>query len=141
MVPSRFEEKPMYTISIVADLLNVHPETLRIWERNNLLVPSRRNRQRLYSELDIKRLQFIHTLINEKGLNLAGVSQIISMYPCWNVKNCAGGANREQEPVNQSKPCWKVPGSYCKVIVDRSEMCGTCQYFLNCSFEKSSICQ
>lgn len=135
MPAQNLEDKPMYTISVVAELMKVHPETLRIWEKNKLITPARRNKQRLYSEMDVKRLQFIYYLINEKGLNLAGVHQIVSMYPCWHIKNCSGGANRDQEPVNQSKPCWKSPGTFCKVIIDRSEMCASCKYYVenNCS--------
>jgi DNA-binding transcriptional MerR regulator len=64
------EKKPLYTIGVVADLISVHPETLRVWERHGLLKPHRRNAQRLYTDDDLKRLSFIQELI-AKGLNLA----------------------------------------------------------------------
>lgn len=67
------EQKPLYTIGIVADLMDVHPETLRVWEHHGLLKPPRRNTQRLYTDGDLKRLGFIKGLL-DKGLNLAGVA-------------------------------------------------------------------
>ena len=66
------ERKPLYTISVIAELMGVHPETLRVWERHGLLKIPRRNAQRLYTDNDLKRLSFIQDLL-DKGLNLAGV--------------------------------------------------------------------
>jgi MerR family transcriptional regulator/heat shock protein HspR len=66
------ENRPVYIIGIIADLLEVHPETLRVWERHNLVKPYRRNGQRLYTDSDLKRLLFIQELL-DKGLNMAGV--------------------------------------------------------------------
>ncbi|MDD2443054.1 MAG: MerR family transcriptional regulator, partial [Desulfotomaculaceae bacterium] len=79
-MPIQDDDQPLFNIGVVAQLLQVHPETLRIWERNNLIEPKRKNRQRLYSNNDLKRLKFIHNLINKKGLNIAGVQQVIVMY-------------------------------------------------------------
>ncbi|GAB6157501.1 MerR family transcriptional regulator [Desulfotomaculum varum] len=124
------DDQPMFNIGVIADLLKVHPETLRIWEKHKLVQPSRRNKQRLYSNNDVKRLQFIHYLINEKGLNIAGVQQIISMYPCWNTKNCNGGGNTGQgEPVNINKPCWKEQGTFCFIIEDKADHCSVCPHY------------
>lgn len=127
------DDQPMFNIGVVAQLLEVHPETLRIWEKNNLIKPTRKNKQRLYSNNDLKRLKFIHQLINERGLNIAGVQQVISMYSCWHLKTCPGSRlknnNPDQEIVNQHKPCWFESGSYCLVIHDRADLCNSCQFF------------
>ncbi|MBO8137581.1 MAG: MerR family transcriptional regulator [Desulfotomaculum sp.] len=120
------DDLPLYNIGVVAELLKVHPETLRIWEKHNLIFPARRNKQRLYSNNDVKRLQFIHYLINEKGLNIAGVQQMISLYPCWKIKNCPGGKREQEGVVNKNKPCWKEQGTYCYVIEDKADYCSTC---------------
>ncbi|AQS59254.1 MerR family transcriptional regulator [Desulforamulus ferrireducens] len=127
----RNDDQPMFNIGVIAELLKVHPETLRIWEKHGLVEPSRRNKQRLYSNNDVKRLQFIHFLINEKGLNIAGVLQIITMYPCWNIKNCNGGAEKGDK-VNYNKPCWKEPGTYCYVIEDKADHCSACPHLKDC---------
>lgn len=125
------DDQPMFNIGVIAELLKVHPETLRIWEKHNLVEPSRRNKQRLYSNNDVKRLQFIHFLINEKGLNIAGVLQIISMYPCWNTKNCSGGNNSKDGTVNVNKPCWKEQGTFCFVLEDLADRCSACPHLNN----------
>lgn len=70
-------EKPMFPISVVADLLKVHQRTLRIYDDENILVPNRspKNR-RLYSFNDIERGKFIQYLTRELGINLAGIKII-----------------------------------------------------------------
>ena len=126
------DDQPMFNIGVVANLLQVHPETLRIWEKNTLIGPTRKNRQRLYSNNDLKRLKFIHQLINEKGLNIAGVQQVISMYPCWKIRKCPGRQLRNNEDsVNRSKPCWQESGSFCLVVQDQADLCSTCKLFQN----------
>jgi len=67
-------DEPVYIISIVAQILDIHPQTLRQYERENLIKPSRTNgRIRLYSQRDIDRIKMILRLTRELGVNLAGV--------------------------------------------------------------------
>ncbi len=72
--------KPMFPISVVADILKVHQRTLRIYDDESILVPSRspKNR-RLYSFNDIERGKFIQYLTRELGINLAGIKIIIHL--------------------------------------------------------------
>ncbi|MEG6615631.1 MerR family transcriptional regulator [Peptococcaceae bacterium 1198_IL3148] len=120
------DDQPLYNIGVVAELLQVHPETLRIWEKHDLIFPARRNKQRLYTNNDVKRLQFIHYLINEKGLNIAGVQHMLALYPCWTVKNCPGGKAKGEGEINTNKPCWKELDTYCYVVQDKADYCSTC---------------
>lgn len=77
MIP---EDEPCYVISVAARMIGVHAQTLRYYERAGLLAPSRsRGRIRLYSQSDINRLRQIQSLINDLGLNLAGVEVILRM--------------------------------------------------------------
>jgi DNA-binding transcriptional MerR regulator len=78
-VKQRRPDMPVYVISIAADLLGCHPRTLRIYEEHGLLSPSRRHRIRLYSEQDIERGRMIRYLIEERGLNLAGVQLVLEI--------------------------------------------------------------
>lgn len=135
MVIDMFDEYTgVYTIGTVAQLIEEHPETLRVWERNGLIQPYRQGYQRRYSNTDLKRLKFIKYLIDEKGLNIAGVKHITSMYPCWYKKDCKGGASKSSPvPVNESKPCWKIEGTYCMIAMDKAEMCNTCEVYKNCT--------
>jgi MerR family transcriptional regulator/heat shock protein HspR len=67
-------DEPVYLISIVAKILEIHPQTLRQYERENLITPSRSDgRIRLYSQRDIDRIKMILRLTRELGVNLAGV--------------------------------------------------------------------
>lgn len=127
------EDKGLYTIGTVSEIIGEHPETLRVWERNGLISPNRDGYQRKYTNNDIKKLQFIKYMMNEKGLNIAGMKLIVSMYACWFKKNCKGGAAKNSPvPINESKPCWKIEGTYCLVASDKSEICSTCDMFKSC---------
>ena len=73
-------DEPVYLISIVAKILNIHPQTLRQYERENLVTPSRSGgRIRLYSQRDIDRIKMILRLTRELGVNLAGVDIILRL--------------------------------------------------------------
>lgn len=73
-------DEPVYLISIVAKILDIHPQTLRQYERENLVTPSRSNgRIRLYSQRDIDRIKLILRLTRELGVNLAGVDIILRL--------------------------------------------------------------
>ena len=69
-----------YTISAVAELYDIHPQTLRLYEREGLLAPSRSiGNTRLYEDSDLERLEIILSLTRELGVNLAGVEIILNM--------------------------------------------------------------
>ena len=72
-------DKPLYMISVAADLTGMHPQTLRVYEQKGLVTPGRsRGNTRLYSQADIERLNLINKLTDE-GINLAGVVRILDM--------------------------------------------------------------
>ena len=73
-------ERPRYMISVAAELVGMHPQTLRIYENKGLVRPGRTpGGTRLYSERDLDRLRLIQRLTTELGLNLAGVARVISL--------------------------------------------------------------
>lgn len=75
----RYDE-PVYLISVVAKVLNIHPQTLRQYEREGLISPSRtEGKTRLYSQKDIDRIKTILRLTRELGVNLAGVDIILRL--------------------------------------------------------------
>jgi MerR family transcriptional regulator, heat shock protein HspR len=74
------DETPRYMISVAADLVGMHPQTLRIYEQKGLVRPRRTaGNTRLFSEADLERLRTIHRLTTELGLNLAGVELVLRM--------------------------------------------------------------
>ena len=73
-------ERPRYMISVAADIVGMHPQTLRIYEAKGLVRPGRTpGGTRLYSELDLERLRLIQRLTTELGLNLAGVEHVLRL--------------------------------------------------------------
>ena len=74
------DDRPRYMISVAAELVGMHPQTLRIYENKGLIRPKRTaGNTRLYSEADLERLRLIQRLTNELGLNLAGVEQVMRL--------------------------------------------------------------
>ena len=74
------DERPRYMISVAAELVGMHPQTLRMYEQKGLVRPKRTaGNTRLYSEADLERLRLIHQLTTELGLNLAGVEHVIRL--------------------------------------------------------------
>jgi MerR family transcriptional regulator/heat shock protein HspR len=73
-------KRPLYMISVVAQMFSVHPQTLRAYEREGLLRPARTDgNTRLYSEEDLERIELILRLTKDLGVNLAGVEVILNM--------------------------------------------------------------
>ncbi len=78
-MPPRFNE-PLFVISVAARLVEMHPQTLRKYEREGLIAPSRtQGNLRLYSDRDIERLRQVKYLVEDRGLNLAGVQLALDL--------------------------------------------------------------
>jgi MerR family transcriptional regulator/heat shock protein HspR len=74
------DDRPRYMISVAAELVGMHPQTLRIYEQKGLVQPGRTpGNTRLYSERDLERLRLIQRLTTELGLNLAGVEAVLAL--------------------------------------------------------------
>jgi MerR family transcriptional regulator/heat shock protein HspR len=74
------DDKGRYMISVAAELVGMHPQTLRIYEQKGLVRPKRTaGNTRLYSDLDLERLRLIQRLTTELGLNLAGVEHVLRL--------------------------------------------------------------
>ncbi|MCX8031795.1 MAG: helix-turn-helix transcriptional regulator [Thermoleophilia bacterium] len=79
-MPLDDETRPLFMISVAAELADMHPQTLRMYERRGLVRPRRSSKStRLYSMKDVERLRHIQYLVNECGLNLAGVERVLEM--------------------------------------------------------------
>lgn len=73
-------KRPLFMISVAAELAEMHPQTLRMYERRGLICPQRSSKStRLYSMQDVERLKRIQELVSEYGLNLAGVERVLEM--------------------------------------------------------------
>src|SRR4030067_1200493 len=106
-IDERFEE-PVYPISVAAKLLNVSVHTLRMYEREGLIIPYKKeSNHRLYSKSDIERLSCIRRAINEYKISIAGIKTIYSLIPCWKIIGCSEAKRKNCEAfISHSKPCW-----------------------------------
>lgn len=74
------EDTPLFTISVVSNILGIHKQTLRIYDREGLVCPDRTpSNRRLYSEKDIRRLEYVSYLVHERGVNISGAKIILEM--------------------------------------------------------------
>lgn len=98
----RFSE-PLFVISVAARLVEMHPQTLRKYEREGLIAPSRTSGNlRLYSDRDIERLRQVKFLVEQRGLNLAGVQlalELTQQIQDLRARIVAASENRKPSPV------------------------------------------
>jgi MerR family transcriptional regulator, heat shock protein HspR len=79
-MPTKRKSKGAYMISAVAEMYEIHPQTLRLYEREGLLKPSRTDgNTRLYTDEDLERLEFILNLARDLGVNISGIAIILQM--------------------------------------------------------------
>ena len=135
--------RPVFTIGVASDLIGMSVHTLRMYENEGLILPQRTETQRrLYSQVDIERLQCIRTMIEEKGFNLAGIKAMMSMAPCWEIKGCSESDRAQCEAYEDAlEPCWvvKTKADICN-DVDCSE-CPVYQEVTTCHNMKSFLKQ
>ena len=116
---------PLYSIGVVSELLSVHPETIRLWEKSGIVQPpQRRSGKRFYSEKDYKRLQFIHMLAQE-GLTVRAIHYYLRLYPCWKTIDCPSCLHSSNQTAS-TKPCWQEAGTYCQVA-NNENPCASCE--------------
>ncbi len=101
-------DAPVYSIGSVARELGVSVHTLRVYEREGLIVPARSSgNQRTYSRDDIDRLACIRKAINEEKISIAGIRRIHAFIPCWQIIGCS---ERERDVcpayMNHDGGCW-----------------------------------
>ncbi|RXK07928.1 heat shock protein transcriptional repressor HspR [Halarcobacter bivalviorum] len=107
--------EPVYLISAVAEILNIHPQTLRQYEREGLIKPSRTNGKiRLYSQKDIDHIKYVLTLTRELGINLAGVDLILQLNK--KIQNLEDEINTYQIKMKDINKFGIVPNSKALVI-------------------------
>ncbi len=79
-------KEPIYPISTAAKLLGISVHTLRMYEKEGLIIPHKKDtNQRAYSENDLNRLRCIRQGINEHKISINGIKSIYSLIPCWEI--------------------------------------------------------
>lgn len=140
METNRFEE-PIYPISAAAKLLNVSVHTLRMYEREGLIIPYKKETgHRLYSKSDIERLSCIRHSINESKISIAGIKTIYAVIPCWKIIGCTEEKrNNCAAFISHSEPCWKFNHNRINCIKSDCRECEVYKNYSECSSIKELI--
>jgi MerR family transcriptional regulator/heat shock protein HspR len=111
------EEKkgmPLYPIGIVAELIGTTDQTLRLYEKHGLIKPARRNKNRYYSENDIKWLRCIRALIHQRKISIEGIKKLLEYAPCWEITECSEERRSKCSAfIDKTKPCWELNRMIC----------------------------
>ena len=99
-------ETPLFPIGVVAELLSVTDQTLRVYEKNGLIHPGRRNKDRYYSANDIVWLKCIRRFIKDDGINFKGIEKLMKFVPCYEISPCEDCPNCTAH-IKRSTPCGK----------------------------------
>jgi MerR family transcriptional regulator, heat shock protein HspR len=121
-----FDRKALYSIGVAAELIGVHQRTLRVYEQEGLITPARRSGKRFYSNHDLQWLKCLRKLMGSDGLNIAGVKKLLTLAPCWSIRNCSE-EERKNCPVvlDIPLPCWEIKQRYCGKVE-----CSNCEAYL-----------
>ena len=92
MIPNN---KAIFTIGTASKMLEVHPRTLRIYEREGLVKPLRKGQWRYYTMDDIKWIQCLRDMIHEHGISIAAIKKLLQYTPCWNIAECSFEKRKE----------------------------------------------
>lgn len=126
--------RPVYTLSIASQLSDIPAHSIRQYIDRGLLIPFKLDSKRhLFSQNDIIRLKNIHILIHDKGLNFAGIRAMMSLIPCWAIRQCPESDRLSCGAyTGNSEPCWESSqkGRMCK-----NENCRECEVYIRISNE------
>jgi MerR family transcriptional regulator/heat shock protein HspR len=122
------KKEVLYPIGIVAKMFGISVATMRLYEDEGLILPQKSTgNHRYYTERDLNRIACIRKMIEEKGLNLAGIRMVFSAIPCWEIKGCSQKDRNICVAYMQSDdPCWIAKN---KNSVCASEDCSQCSVY------------
>lgn len=124
------KEAPLYPIGIVAELIGTTDQTLRLYEKHGLLKPARRNKNRFYSENDIKWLRCLRELIHTKKISIEGIKKLLEYAPCWEITVCSEERkNKCSAYIDKTKPCWELNRMICNR--ESGKICEDCVVYIS----------
>ena len=131
----------LYTIGEAADLIGIAIPTIRMYEREGLIIPMRRHsKHRRFSQSDIERIRCIRRMINEEKVSIAGIQRLLSLIPCWRIKNCPAEARAKCVAfVGHELPCWMVTGKSWECKSTECRLCPAYTDFGDCHAVKEVI--
>lgn len=127
---------PLYPIGIVAELIGITDQTLRLYEKHGLIKPSRRNKNRFYSENDIRWLRCVRDLIHGKKISIEGIKKLFDYAPCWEITQCSLERRSTCSAyIDRTKPCWELNRMICNR--EQGKICEDCVVYMAQKLKKS----
>lgn len=109
---------PVFTLSTTSVLSGIPAHSIRQYIDRGLIIPFKKESSRnLFSQVDILRLKFINKLLDEDGLNIAGIRTLLAVIPCWAIRQCSTKEREKCQAFNSVEyPCWEASekGTQCK---------------------------
>jgi MerR family transcriptional regulator, heat shock protein HspR len=119
---------PAYTLSSTSTLSGIPVHSIRQYIERGLIIPFKKKSNRnLFSQVDILRLKYIHNLLNEDGLNIAGIRKLLAIIPCWAIRECSSEERETcQAYHSDANLCWEASekGTLC-----RNTNCRECEVY------------
>ena len=82
------DDRAVFTIGMVAEMLSVHPRTIRNYEANGLITPKRKGSWRYYTMRDVQWIECLREIIHSQGVSINAVKKLLQYTPCWNITDC-----------------------------------------------------
>jgi MerR family transcriptional regulator/heat shock protein HspR len=121
---------PVYTLSVTANLSGIPVHSIRQYIDKGLMIPFKKESSRnLFSQVDILRLKYIHRLLQNDGLNIAGIKTLLALIPCWAIRRCSDEDRIKcQAYISETYPCWEASekGPLCK-----NTNCRECEVYIS----------
>ena len=116
---------PVFTIGVVAEMLDVSVPTIRKYEDAHLIVPYRtESNHRRYSPKDVEILKCVRHMIEDFGVSISGIGRLLALLPCWEIRGCSEEDRRHCDAYyNEDIPCWSARFKQGTCIEDECREC------------------
>lgn len=133
--------EPIFPIRTAAKLLNISIPTLRMYEREGLIIPYKSSsNQRLYSKTDIERIQLIRAMIKGEKISINGIKAVFSLIPCWEVVNCTESERNKCKTYSEINTlCWNNKDPNAKCTDSNCRECSVYNDYFSCDKVKRFI--
>ena len=119
------DDLPVYPMGVAAQLLKVHPRTLRIYESEGLISPKRKGGKRMFSKNDLRRIECLRELIHDENISIPGIKKLLEFTPCYRLKNCPEETQKRCcELSGRKRKCWEFTKKTCE------KSCKNCEIYL-----------
>ncbi|MBM2846426.1 MAG: MerR family transcriptional regulator [Bacteroidetes bacterium] len=130
-----------YSIGEAADILGVSIPTIRMYEREGLIIPNRRrSKHRRFSEGDLERIRCMRAMINTEKVSIAGIRRLLALIPCWSIRGCPPEARGTCGAFRQNDaPCWVASKKSWECKATECRVCRVYTDTADCSRLKETI--